>query len=36
MTMSDHGDFQDLQSPSQAPSNDVSYVALSETFINST
>ena len=34
--MSDHGDIQNLCSPSQELSNDVSYVGLSEAFLVST
>ena len=34
--VSSHGDIHNLWSPSQAPSNDVSYVGLSETFVIST
>ena len=36
MPMSDHGDIQNLCSPSQELSNDVSYVGLSEAFLIST
>ena len=36
MRMSDHGDIQNLWSPSQELSYDVPYVSLSETFIIST
>ena len=36
LCMSDHGDIQDLCSPSQDLPNDISYVGLSENFIIST